>query len=262
MVGRADYYARQDRRRERLEERAEKARAKAATEFRKADLREEVSGIPFGQPILVGHHSEGRHRRAIERADNAMRRAIDADRKADRLEARAESVGKTGRGGSIISSDNPDALDLLRDKRDELEKLQATMIAANKLIRKGDREGIAAMGLPMSLFEPDFCGRVGFPDYALSNNRAEIRRTEARIKQLEASEGAETKEIRHNSGVTLVENVEANRVQLIFPEKPSAEVRGRLKRAGFRWSRSEGAWQRHLNNAGRYAAQTILESLC
>lgn len=32
--------------------------------------------IPFGQPILVGHHSERRHRRDIERMDNGMRRAV------------------------------------------------------------------------------------------------------------------------------------------------------------------------------------------
>src|SRR5690606_278212 len=60
-------------------------------------------------------------------------------------------------------------------------------------------------------------------------------------------------------GVTYIENVEANRVQLIFPGVPAKEVRERLKRAGFRWCRSEGAWQRHLNNAGIWAAKYFLE---
>ena len=76
------YEQKQADRRERYAERADKMRATATAEFRKADLREEVSGIPFGQPILVGHHSEGRHRRTIERAHNAMRRGIEADKKA------------------------------------------------------------------------------------------------------------------------------------------------------------------------------------
>ena len=35
-----------------------------------------ADNIPFGQPILVGHHSERRHRKDIERMDNGMRRAV------------------------------------------------------------------------------------------------------------------------------------------------------------------------------------------
>ena len=60
-------------RRERLERKAEKRHewavsrtGKASAEWEKGDLREEKSGIPFGQPILVGHHSEGMHRGAIK----------------------------------------------------------------------------------------------------------------------------------------------------------------------------------------------------
>jgi hypothetical protein len=33
-------------------------------------------------------------------------------------------------------------------------------------------------------------------------------------------------------------------VQLIFPGKPSDEIRARLKSNGFRWSPTAGAWQR------------------
>ena len=71
-------------RRERLERKLEKRiewaearKSAAAMEFSRADLSEEKSGIPFGQPILVGHHSERRHRRVIERADHAMRRSVE-----------------------------------------------------------------------------------------------------------------------------------------------------------------------------------------
>jgi hypothetical protein len=35
-----------------------------------------VEHIPFGQPILVGHHSERRARKDVERIDNGMRRAV------------------------------------------------------------------------------------------------------------------------------------------------------------------------------------------
>lgn len=43
-----------------------------------------------GEPIKVGHHSEGRHRDAIAKADTAMRRSIDADEEARRARARAD----------------------------------------------------------------------------------------------------------------------------------------------------------------------------
>ena len=102
------YEQKQADRRERMAERAEKLRAQANADFRKADLREEYSGIPMGQPILVGHHSEKRHRKALERADNAMRRAIETSNKAAELEARAASPS------TAISSDDPSQLSTSR----------------------------------------------------------------------------------------------------------------------------------------------------
>jgi hypothetical protein len=35
-----------------------------------------ADGIPLGQPILVGHHSERRARKDAERIENGMRRAV------------------------------------------------------------------------------------------------------------------------------------------------------------------------------------------
>ena len=59
----------------------------------------------------------------------------------------------------------------------------------------------------------------------------------------------------------LAESPEDNRVRLYFDGKPSEETRSLLKRSGFRWSRSEGAWQRHLNAAGRAAARSVVKQL-
>src|SRR5690606_33784628 len=61
---------------ERLEERAERLDATAAQEYQKQRaIRDRMWP---GQPILVGHHSERRHRRDLERADRGMRRSIEA----------------------------------------------------------------------------------------------------------------------------------------------------------------------------------------
>lgn len=63
------------------------------------------------------------------------------------------------------------------------------------------------------------------------------------------------------AGVRLVENTGLDRVQLIFPAKPSSEEREILKRRAFRWSPREGAWQRQLTANGIRAAEAVLEQL-
>jgi len=48
--------------------------------------------IPFGQPILVGHHSEKRARRDQEKIESRTRKAIDEWRKQERWQQRAQDV--------------------------------------------------------------------------------------------------------------------------------------------------------------------------
>lgn len=66
---------------ERQEERAE--RFEVYSEHRKEDAEQAhkavsaiADGIPLGQPILVGHHSEKRARRDAEKIENGMRKAV------------------------------------------------------------------------------------------------------------------------------------------------------------------------------------------
>lgn len=82
---------------ERAKSKAEKLRGYASNSnkrsqeyFEKSDLRESKSGIPFGQPILVGHHSERKHRKTIERATKAFDKAIEEDKKTEEYNSRAE----------------------------------------------------------------------------------------------------------------------------------------------------------------------------
>ena len=55
--------------------------------------------------------------------------------------------------------------------------------------------------------------------------------------------------------------VEAMRLQIIFDGKPEADVRAVLKKHGFKWAPSQGAWQRMLNPAGKYALNRVKEEL-
>jgi hypothetical protein len=129
------------------------------------------------------------------------------------------------------------------------------MKRANQLIRKADREGLSDLGFSKETIEKllhaDCCGRIGFPNHALANNSANIRRLEKRLADLQKSQIAEEE---FPGGVRLVDNVEDNRLQIFFPEIPSEAIRRELKSNGFRWSPTLGAWQRHRNNRATYLA--------
>lgn len=169
-----------------------------------------------------------------------------------------------------IRLDDDSAEDRLQQKLAKLEQFQQTMRAANKVVKNARltqeakeaalRElGIAENHIP-TLFTPDFAGRIGFPDYALKNNSAEIRRLKARVAELSAETAAADLEESY-PGVTLEENTNAQRVRLRFDEKPDSETVALLKSHGFKWSPTNGAWQRLLNANGRDAARRVLQKI-
>jgi hypothetical protein len=177
------------------------------------------------------------------------------------------------RAHAAISSADPDAIERLTDKIERAELLQEIMREANKIIRMkiGDEERVARLleleGISESrareLLRPDYMGRIGFADYALTNNGANIRRMKERVAELTARNvirETQTADVEQEvNGVRLLENTAAERVQLFFPGKPSAKVRDILKSYGFRWAPSEGAWQRQLTSNGQAAARLVLK---
>ena len=52
--------------------------------------------------------------------------------------------------------------------------------------------------------------------------------------------------------------VEADRLQILFDEKPDEETRAALKSNGFRWSPRYNAWQRQLTQNAESAARRAL----
>src|SRR3546814_6447898 len=114
------------------------------------------------------------------------------------------------------------------------------MKAANAAIRKHRKAGptaqIAALvelgfgqSAATALIEPDCCGRIGFPDYALQNNNANIRRLKARIPRVEAIQNAD--EMQEQFGDIEIRD-QAGRVWLGFPGKPADAVRPQTRRRG------------------------------
>lgn len=172
------------------------------------------------------------------------------------------------RGKDIIKSGDQDAIERLEEKMQSLKEMQERMKAANKAIRmkdveKGDEE-LLNMGYSeeqiRNLREPDWCGVVGYPPYALQNNNANIHRIEARLKQLKEAKEKGTQETEYKL-FKVVENTEIMRLQIIFDGKPAAEVRSVLKKHGFRWAPSQGVWQRMLNPSGKYALKQVKDAL-
>jgi hypothetical protein len=240
-IGREDYQERKENRISWLEEQAAKTMGNARARQKKAL---DIGGaIPFGQPILAGHHSEKRHRADIGRIETSMRKAIEEAEKADYYQEKAVTAGKN----KAISGDNPEAVELYREKLIKLEALQEEMKAVNKAFAKGD-EALKALGMSdeqIVKMKSDMLSyeRKPYPTWALSNNIANIHRVKEKIEQLSKLDNEEEKNVNFNGGKLLF-NTEINRVQFIFDGKPSDEIRSLLKSHGFRWAPSEKAWQR------------------
>lgn len=85
-------------------------------------------------------------------------------------------------------------------------------------------------------------------------------RIQERIKQLERNRDIGFQGWEFEGGYVEA-NAGLNRLQIFFDEIPPQEVRTELKGRGFRWARSEGAWQRQLTRDAIYAASRI-PALC
>lgn len=177
-----------------------------------------------------------------------------------------DRITSVGMGGIMI--DDKEAIQKLTAKLDKLEAAQAKMKAVNAYFRK-HKTLVGCPDLPEEdrlKMESEYLSHdAPYPGWALSNNNANIRRIKERIAQLQkeaerAAMGDEATQERGN-GYLLKESHEIGRIQFIFDGKPDEDTRSLLKYWGFRWAPSEGAWQRMLNDNGRWAAQQIRKVL-
>ena len=255
---RADYAERKEARIERFQDLATKKSKEADQLFNKAHSIAEM--IPLGQPILVGHHSEKRHRRDLDRIHNTYDKAFKTKETSEYYAQRAASA----ESNNAISSDDPEALVKLRDKLADMEKSSELMKSVNKIIRSkkipADQRGqhyralgfsdetIAALEHPEQYQRiklpggAEFFNTDGFPSFALTNNNGNMRRVKQRIEQMEREAKDVTTE-EEFAGIRIIDSVEENRIMFIFPYKPDEGARAILKQSGFRWSPSNGAWQ-------------------
>lgn len=252
-----DYEQRKQDRIDRYLEKAGKARAESSALSQQAHTM--LSAIPPGQPMLPDHYSYKSDKRYRDRIDTKMRQSISADEKADYYEGKARAAANN----RAISSDDPDAVQKLQEKLTALEKLQAKMKTTNAYYRKHQTcrgcEGITdeeAARLDQRVKDGYSWETAPYPAYALSNNNQEIHRIKKRLETLTQNREVGFQGWEFDGG-KVVANDDKNRLQIFFDEIPLAEVREALKGHGFRWARSEGAWQRQLSSNAIYAARHI-----
>jgi len=146
-------------------------------------------------------------------------------------------------GDKIIRSDDINAIDKLKEKLSKaLEEHQAYK-DYNVKARKEGKETL----MP----------------YVLQNSNGRIKGIKDRIAHLEkmAERATETpieERITEIDGIRIIDNIEANRIQIFFPGKPDTSIRTQLKKNGFKWAPSQGAWQNYRNDRNLRIANDIV----
>lgn len=186
----------------------------------------------------------------------------------DEIKAILNKIEAVGTGAVDLA--DPHAREMLTD---QLQKLQA-QLDRNKAMNAYYRKHKSFVGFPGLTAEAaakltadfaDTCQRcpwVKHPisDYELTSLRGKIKRTQARLDELDKrmEQAEQTAEPTKFDGGEIVRNTEADRLQIIFDEKPDEQQRDALKQNGFRWSPRYGAWQRQLTRNAEIAARRAL----
>ena len=187
----ATYRERREARADRLEGWADKREQRGEATVARA--REMGAGIPFGQPVLLGHYSAGRDMRYRERIGSTYDRGFEDLRKADEMGRKAESIRAAA--ARSVYSDDADAIERLTERIAGLEAERERVKAYNASARKGapdvslldDRQREALESCRRH--QPGYLERRKgqMPSYVLSNLSGNITKQRQRLEQLQAA---------------------------------------------------------------------------
>ncbi len=172
---------------------------------------------------------------------------------------------------AIIKTGSSEALEQLEKKLENLQEQHALMkkgnAVINKVLRKKGLTREEQINEIAKGFEDFFTEKTVSTWYEtatsssqplkhlafyLTNLTASIRRVKEQIsleKRLKARSEEKGNTNLKFAGGEIIINREINKVQIYFEDKPDAEIRSFIKKAGhaFKWSPSQGLWQRQLN---------------
>ncbi len=199
-----------------------------------------------------------------------VRRAEKANRSETRhYEIFAEWRERAKKG--ILKSNRPEKTYLSEIERytAELESMKANhekMKEGNKRIKAALKNGtditqylMSEFGIKPHMIEWNL--KFGF---GLSNNNANIKRVEQRIKELTAKEAQRMEEPEKSytfDGGEILFNYEADRIQITHDERPSPEKIQELKKSGFKWSPSNQVWQRQITANAIWTTKRLFSNI-
>ena len=252
----SDYQERLENRKERLENYSKKAAKQSLEAYSRGHDMAKI--IPFGQPILVGHHSEKRDRNYRAKFVKQFDKSLELGKKAEYFENKAASVGTGG-----VASNDPEAVKKLKEKLQKLEASRDKMKVTNKALRSNDDDALLKIGYSVEaiakLKEPDCFNNIGFASYTLTNISAEIRRLKKRIESLSEIRQSEPLEFENDDLEIFVSD---GYIVIDFKfGKPSDEVRKLIKSNAFKWSRVRIGWVRKVTANALYSTKRLIESL-
>ena len=154
----------------------------------------------------------------------------------------AKAAGLEAQLDRTVFSDDPNAIEAIEARIAENEAKRDRMKLVNRLFKKGDAAGLAAIGLNLDTIKaklaaagPYWGGAPHLP-YEMTNLGARIRADKERIEEIRRRQ--ERTEKADASGGVLIEGDDYARVT--FAEKPDREILDALRGAGFRWG--GGCW--------------------
>lgn len=252
------------------ESRAKKAKEKSEQAFNSAKRLSD--SIPSGQPVLIGHHSEKHARKDISRIQRGMEKGIEEEQKSFYYEEKVTAA----ENNKAISSDDPDAIEKLKKKLENLELIHAFKLKCNSEWKKHLKDPDYKMKLTEQeeakmLSEIQYYGNncQPFPSFSLTSDTAKIREVKNRIAKLERYEKNNTKNKYYSfpeiPKITFEENVVENRFKIYVGNYTKDQsfkmgLPALFHKMGFVWAGSEKVYQRKLTSIG-YIKGMIIDEL-
>jgi len=102
--------------------------------------------------------------------------------------------------------------------------------------------------------------KSGFPSYDITSDTNEIKRLKERLETEKIKTTKKTSEFKFND-FTLEFNIEDNRIRFHYDFKPDETIRNNLKKHGYKWSKTQSAWQTELTENAYYSLNHLLSKL-
>lgn len=235
-------------RRERLERKLERRRewaekAETRSEQLSKQSHDMLSIIPMGQPILVGHYSEKRDRNYRNRAGGHMDKACELAHLAEHHTSKAG--GLEDALDRSIFSDDENAIEAIEARIAENEAKREQMKTINKLWRKKDIAGLAALGIDLDALNKKlaeagaYWGSQPHMPYEMSNLGGRITADRKRLEHIKITNARRAEAEASPEGVVIKE-CQGGYCRVTFAEKPDRSVLTALKAAGYYWG--GGSW--------------------